>query len=234
MKLYIAICDDDSILCKETKREIIGMHPEYEVDLFFSGKELLENSLKYDVIFLDIEMPEQNGMVTAQKLREEKYTGYIIFLTGHYEYMAEAFKVQAFRFLMKPVTIDVLDEILMICEHEIFKNYKMVVDDYSKEILVNISDIVYIKSVKKSTILYLIDKQVKTKYTLKYWMEILPENEFCQVHKTFIVSLNHIRQVGMDEVILNGTDCCVPLSRRRHNIVKQRFHEYISQNARLI
>ena len=66
MKLHIAICDDEPIFCKEIKKKILEIRPEYEADIFFSGKELLETSAYYDMVFLDIEMPEQNGMETAR------------------------------------------------------------------------------------------------------------------------------------------------------------------------
>lgn len=66
LRLHIAICDDEPIFCKEIKKKILEIRPEYETDIFFSGKELLETSAYYDMVFLDIEMPEQNGMETAR------------------------------------------------------------------------------------------------------------------------------------------------------------------------
>lgn len=234
MKLHIAICDDESILCKETKEKILEMHPEYEIDLLFSGKELLETPLKYDLIFLDIEMPGQNGMAVAQYLREQKYTGHIIFLTNYNEYMPEAFKVKAFRFLTKPVNMDELEETLEEAEHEFFENQAIVVDGYGVEILVDVRDIVYIQAMKKNTVLYLTDKSVETPYSLKYWLEKLSENDFCQVHKSFIVSLHYIMKVEIDEVVLHGRECSVPLSRRKNGMVKQAFYEYIRQHARVM
>lgn len=234
MKLHIAICDDESILCKETKKKILEIRSGYEIDLFLSGKELLAAPLKYDMIFLDIEMPEQSGMEIARDLRKQNYKGHIIFLTSHVEFMQESFKVRAFRFLTKPINMDELEETLKESEHEIFENEKIAVDGFGTETLVSIRDIVYIEAMKRNTVLHLTDKNVETPYSLKYWLEKLSENDFCQVHKSFIVSLNYIMQVETDEVILRGGDYSIPLSRRRHGIVKQTFFNYIKQHARMM
>lgn len=234
MKLHIAICDDETVLCEETKKKILEVCPDYEIEQFFSGKRLLASALTYDMIFLDIEMPGLNGMETAGSLRKQGYLGHIIFLTGYTEYMPDAFKVKAFRFLTKPVNMDALEETLNESEREIFEHEKIVVDGFGTEILVDMKDIIYIEAMKKNSVLYLTNKSIETPYALKYWLEKLSGKDFCQVHKSFIVSLGHIVQVEEDEVILHGGDCHIPLSRRRHSIVRQAFLDYIKRHARIM
>ena len=106
MRLKVAVCDDEKIICNEIKKRLLEIRPEFEVLLFSSGDELIKSDKNFDLIFLDIEMPQLDGMETAQILRKNHKNEYIIFLTSHSELMAEAFKVKAFRFLEKPIELN--------------------------------------------------------------------------------------------------------------------------------
>ena len=86
MKLHVAICDDENIICNEVKMALKKLKPDYEIDIFHSGCELLNSNVTYDLIFLDIEMPDINGMKTAESLRNGENEEHIIFLTSHTEF----------------------------------------------------------------------------------------------------------------------------------------------------
>ena len=76
----------------------------YEIDTFASGKEFLELGIElvqYDIIFLDINMDEVDGIVTAQKIREYSSEVYIVFVTAYINYSLEGYKVDAARYLLK-------------------------------------------------------------------------------------------------------------------------------------
>lgn len=152
MKLQIAICDDEPILCDAAKNAISNIKNEYEIDMFSSGDELLRAYRHYDAIFLDVEMPGQSGMEVAQRLRAENYIGNIVFLTSHTEFMQDAFKVKAFRYLTKPIQTDALKETLEQLEYELLENEKLLVDSYGTKELIYLKDIIYIESKRKYTI----------------------------------------------------------------------------------
>lgn len=231
MKLEIAICDDDQILCKAAKDAIFEMKNEYDIDLYSSVDKLLDSYRFYDAIFLDVEMPEKNGMETAHELRRKGYRGEIIFLTSHSEYMPEAFKVRAFRFLTKPIDRNELEETLEQLENGIKDNERLSVDSFGKELFVYIKDIMYIESRKKNTVLHMHDTTIETLYPLKYWKERMSENDFCQIHKSYIVSLDYISVIEPEVVTLREDDVVLPLSRRRYSIVKQKYFDYVRSHA---
>lgn len=234
MQLNVAVCDDETIICEDTKRKIVEIKPDYVIDIYNKGLGILSAGKKYDMIFLDIEMPERNGMSIAKELREHGYQGYIIFLTSHTEFMPDAFRVKAFRFLGKPIDVEELKETLSEAEKEIFDKRQMVITDYGAEILVNIPDILYVEAKKNKTAIYTIDERIETNHTLRHWIKELGEIYFCQVHKSYLVSLRHIKRVDADSITLHYADAVIPVSRRRVAYVRKAFFTYVKENAKPI
>lgn len=232
MQLKVAICEDDAIICEDTQRRILELRPDYAIDTYHTGEEILLTDKVYDIVFLDIEMPGKDGMCIAKELRKKKYSGHIIFLTSHTEFMPEAFKVKAFRFLEKPIEMQELDETLVESEKEIFMDKKLIVTDNGSEILINISDILYIEAQKNRTIIYTLNEVLETNCTLKYWIQELGTVEFFRVHKSYIVSLRYIKMFDVDYVTLHGSGVKVPVSRRNVSLVKKAFFDYVKANAK--
>ena len=110
MNYKIAVCDDENIVIDDIIEKLQSRRNEYEIVRYNSGDELLTAALDFNILFLDIEMRGLSGMETAFKLREMNYDGIIIFLTSHTEFMPDAFKVKAFRFLNKPIDIEKFNE----------------------------------------------------------------------------------------------------------------------------
>lgn len=234
LQLEVAICEDDAMMREDTRNKILELRPDFIVDTYETGEQLFLADKKYDMVFLDIEMPGKDGMSVAKELRRKSYEGHIIFLTSHTEFMPDAFKVKAFRFLSKPVQTEDMKETLAEAEKEIFIDKKLIITDYGVEVLINISDILYIEAKKNKTVVYTARSEFETTYSLKYWVKELGTKDFYQVHKSYIVSLRYIKMVEVDHVTLHGSEEKVPVSRRNAGQVKKEFFNYIKANARYI
>ena len=104
LMIRIAVCDDQEIVCENVRKMILHEEEDrYEVDLFRSGKELLEAGRKYDILFLDIDMPGMDGIMTAKEIRKTDKQVEIIYITNYGGYAGYAFGVHAFGYLLKPV-----------------------------------------------------------------------------------------------------------------------------------
>ena len=105
--LSIAVCDDEIIECCNMEKRIKKMIEEMKIPCiirqFRSGGELLQALESFDIVFLDIMMPEMDGMKTAQLFRKKASDKILIFVSSSREYVFEAYDVEAFQYLLKPV-----------------------------------------------------------------------------------------------------------------------------------
>ncbi len=105
--LSIAVCDDEIIECCNMEKRIKKMIEEMKIPCiirqFRSGGELLQALESFDIVFLDIMMPEMDGMKIAQLFRKKASDKILIFVSSSREYVFEAYDVEAFQYLLKPV-----------------------------------------------------------------------------------------------------------------------------------
>ena len=108
--IKIAICDDEDFMLNMLYEKISSFfnHKNIKVNIssFSGGKDLLNSNNNLDIIFLDIKMDKLDGFETAKKLRDKGYKGLLIFVTVLKDYVFDAFEVQAFDYLTKPLKED--------------------------------------------------------------------------------------------------------------------------------
>lgn len=164
----IAVCDDDTLqtdLMREYFEIYSGRFPEKaEVSYFNSGAALLENSKEksFDIYFLDLIMPEINGMEVATTLRGSGDKGKIIFLTASKDYVFDAFAVKASDYLLKPISPEKLFEKVNSLIEEINdeKPPTVTIKTIKGEQVVAIRDILYIENIDRSPFFHLSDGSV--------------------------------------------------------------------------
>lgn len=234
MYATVAICDDDAHQCVMLSELIRELHPDYVITCFPSGKELLQGFVDVDLVILDIDMPEQNGLETARLLREQEFRGQIVFLTNHSEFMPEAFDVLPFRYLSKPINLDSIRHLFDELEKSWNRGRKILIDQFGTQIVLLYRDILYIKSDRKTTTVYLPDQHIPTSITMKDWTGILQEPDFCQVHKSYLVSLAYLDHLEPDFLLLSHAKENIPIAKRRYKHVRDTVAAYIRRNARLI
>lgn len=160
--IKIAIWEDEksqqSLLKKYLEEIFKHLVYEFELYIFNSGEELFDNySENIDTFLLDIQMEELNGMDVAKKIREiDNQRVEIIFTTSLIEYVQEGYEVRAYRYLLKPIKIDVLKKHIKSCIEEMSKNRNNYIllngknDIYKK----NIADITYIEIQMKELMIH--------------------------------------------------------------------------------
>ncbi len=190
-----------------TKHKEISLEKEFENPID-SLKYLQEN--KVDVVFLDINMPELDGMNLGKILTKLNPNIKIIFITAYRDYAAEAFEIKAFDYLLKPYSekriTEVLNNLTMIKDNsptkEVEKINKVTVFLDEKMVVLSLDEIYYIEVSEKESLVYTQNEIYTSKLKISKWEEILPKNKFYRTHRAYIVNLDKIKEV---EPWFNGT-----------------------------
>jgi len=232
--MRIAICDDERIIQEIVKQKcdeyLKGRDISYNIVMFRNGVELVKYKEDIDIIFLDIEMPEVDGLLAAQYLRDKKVEVPIIFLTSHAEMMQKAFKVKAFRYLLKPINKSEFIEALSGALQEIMAE-KIMVKYKETSSVINIEDIFYIESLGDNTAIHAKNQYFISGEPLKNWLQVLGNQVFFQTHKSYLVNLEYVKKIERGMVYLTY-EYSVPVSIRNSKKIKQKMVEYIRTNAK--
>lgn len=197
--LKMAVCDDNEYICEQvaelSSRFLKKIGVKCERKYYDNGKKLVDAITKdkeaFDIIMLDIDMPELDGMKAAKILRDKNISSHIIFLTGFPEKMKEAFRVKAHRFITKPINDSEFKEALTNAALEIINRQKADIDhEDGKTYTVNVCDIMWVESLRDCTAVHLRDRYYISKKPLKYWLETY--DAFIKIHKSHIIAMEHI------------------------------------------
>lgn len=226
--MKIAICDDERIFQKQLKQELEKFYKDLDkkIETFDSGNQFLtvfaHVPLQFELIFMDIEMPGINGMDTARKIRQFNETVPIVFLTSFREFATEGYQVDAFRYLLKPLQVKELHQMLIQLEQSRQKNGKIIVNDAGNRIVLAYSEIIYIKSENVYIKLCTTRGSFLIREKLKEQLMQLPESTFFQIHRSYVVNLSHV--VSFSERFVCMSDkTMLPLSRTKRSLFCEKF-----------
>ena len=235
MNLKIAVCDDNKKDREKLKSILLNYYiandVELSVDLYADGKELLNHYQKpedYQIILLDIEMPEISGIQLAETIRSEidKYA-FIVFISNYPQYMQDSFRVRPFYYITKPYVpqdiFDLMDNIIR--EIESSRIIYSLISTEKGDVTINIRDLLYIEaSDSRNNLLtfHFCNHELTTKGTIAHWLEQLKDYNFYQCYRSILVNLLHIHYFDKGCIILDN-GCAVPVSRKKEKELKTLF-----------
>lgn len=208
--IRIAVCDDN-LEFLERESELIERWSEQsripvEIFRFDNGDALIakNNSVRMDIIFLDIIMPLQNGIDTARELRQSDPVVKIIFLTSSPEYALESYDVKARGYLLKPVSYDKIREVLDDCCYIYNEEPKNIIlktpFGYQK---VFFHDIEYAEAQNKKVNFYLQNGKTLQSVEPLYLLEsrLTGDDGFFKCHRSYIVYLPNVDHFSPTEIV---------------------------------
>lgn len=242
--LRIAICDDKERDADGVRRIVEAwvareQKDEAEYDVFDSPALLLEshNAERYDLLILDVLMPEQTGIELARTLRRHGDETMVIYVSATTEYAMDAFGIQAIGYVEKPVNEDLLTNLLDRAA-AIYRNRprrQIPIMSNDGPVKVELMDIVYVENSYRDVI-YVLRNDSRVCFsrragTFEEMIEPLPEEPlFVQVHKSFFVNMRYIKKINDETLLLdNGTE--LPIARRRKNELKDKYMNYIFEEG---
>ena len=232
--INIAFCDDDLhfVQCLHQSVEQwfsihqkVASYREYK-----SGKSLLDSieTTHIDIYFLDIEMPEMDGMQLAKKVREEVPDALIIFLISHDEYALDGYRVQALRYLSKQTWKMYLDEALTAAMAQLEKQEtgRLVVSHYGNLERISYRDIVYIRHISRySQIVTKNGRTIQDDRGIKKLFETIQDDRFLFIDRGAFINLDYIQRIENGQAVMTNGDS-LAISRRLLPQVKLTINRY--------
>ena len=223
--IKIAICDDEKNIRSYLMSLIREQNTECEITEYASADEYLSSGVEHDLLFLDIELKGSasgmDGMGMAKCIRNTEHIKQpvIIFVTGYEKYVYDAFDVDAFQYLVKPVNEQKFAEVFSRAQEKILseaeQKKKTLVIQYARaNKAIPLDNIYYMESQKHKIVLYTKDEELEYYAKIGELEEEL-QGHFCRIHKGYLVNLSYVEEYSRTEIILTNGDK-LPLSKYKY------------------
>ena len=232
-KYFVAVCDDEelalSYISQSIKREFDKSGIIVDITAFNEPKMLLESNRtsNYEVIFLDIDMPDLDGIETARIIKNQNQKSMIIFITGKDELVYKSFEVHPFGFIRKSKLKEetprvVTDIIKVLSRSDYVLNFK--IEGMYYKLLTD--EIVYIESKSNYIIINTTDGLIyKYKDSINRKEIELLDKGFVRIHEKYLVNLKYIFSINKKS-ITTTQKYEIPVSRSRMNPLRKDFLNY--------
>ena len=237
MKLNCIIVDDEPLaqdILETYIQKIPDLNLVQKCNNAVEALQLLKEQT-FDLIFLDIQMPEITGLEFLKSLDKPPA---VIFTTAYSEYAIDGFNLDAVDYLLKPISFDRFlkavnkaianaapNNTITTSSGTDAEGYVFVKTD-KKMVKVRYRDIIYVEGLKDYVMIYTPDSRLVTLMTMKSLDEQLPSNYFKRIHKSYIISIDKIKAVVGNSVELENASKLIPIG----NMYKDDFFKIIEEH----
>lgn len=227
--LSFAICDDDFDFCNELKKYIIEYFSDKKLEapnisIFHSSEDILSSPEIFDIAFLDVEMSGLSGIHAGKELTKRNKHMIFFIITSFEDYLDEALRFHAFRYLSKPLDKNRLFRNLDDAIHlHITTSTKIAIETKDGIHTVLSSDIIMVEARFGNVIVYTPNEKYYTTTKINEWDARLPEVNFFRCHRSYIVNFNYVNYFDNSIIHLYNNQYKAYLTVRKYSQFK---HEY--------
>lgn len=240
---------DDEPEIRKLLHKMVEKQPDYQVVAQcadFSGAVVEFTKYRPDVIFMDIDLNGESGMECAKVLTELNPKLKVIFATAHSEYMANAFEIYAFDYLVKPFNMERVVKTLNRIRGSLMENEgaeaglpdkltrpehhkdKLFIRGRDQACLLNTNEIIFVERLDGYTNIVTAGEQFKTSISLGEIEEKLGKDDFMRCHKSYIVNISHITKIEpygrwTYVVKFKDTDATALMTAQNYEEIKKMF-----------
>lgn len=208
--MQIGICDDQKEIREMMIEKVKKFCPMGETVSYDSGQAVLDAAQLADILFLDIQMPEMDGMETARRLRKKKPQMILIFVTVTKDYVFQSFDVGAFHYLLKPFDDAKFQEVLQNAVRQYeernagradAKEERLMVTVKGEHITIPIEDIVYAEVFNRKITIHTMDADIEYYGKMKELEKKVGE-DFYRPHRGYLINFNYVRKYDATTIYL--------------------------------
>lgn len=236
--MRVAICDDE----KTMHVTLLKLLNEYKrlrnidifVDNFENGYELLKSSREYEIIFMDYQMDDIDGIETSRLIRIENTESIIIFVSAYPEVAVDSYEVDTFRFIVKPINKEKLFKAIDSYLKTIDYDNLLILKTHEATWKIKLSDVIYAEAKGKHTIIRTAEKTYEIHIHLKKIEDKLPCEKFFRCQRAYIAGFAHIESHTNTEITFDNGERA-QIGKAYTAKFKKAFQEYIMRyNSRTL
>lgn len=246
--LQIGICDDETLLLDEIKNLTENCLQQQQtfciLSTYTDGRNLLydiQDGKHFDLLLLDIEMPDLSGMELAKQVHRLLPDALMIFVTAHYKYAVDAYELHIFRYIPKNQLRERLPHALKdaVSLLEIQNTDSYIISSQNRLERIPLKEVLYIEKDGKNAVFHTIaaenpekntadNRAIGTRRIRKTLTEIFEElhsEEFYFIERGYIVNLRHVSGISRTDCILTD-QTHLPVSQSRLTEFKKKLNQY--------
>lgn len=232
--IKILICDDDPAIREQITSLLLSFGNKnklkFQIDSKESGKFILTNPVSYDIAYIDIEMPNVNGLNLSKQLKTINPDILVLVVTSFQSYLDDAMKIHVFRYLSKPIDKnrfytnlkDALEEYRLIS--------KMITVTFNDEVhRIKTKDILFIENQKYGSVIHSKYGNYQTNKKPKEWLKMIDRESFVFSHNSILVNLQNVVDFDSTTVVLRKNEqetVTTYISQRRRSYFKKAFFNF--------
>lgn len=232
--MRIALVEDSADFRSELENMLQGYcaesHISVEMEPFDCGEAFLAGfeKSKYDIIFLDVYMAGIDGLATARAVRQLDEECLIIFVSSSSSHAVDSYSVNAFYYLLKPITQESMREVMDRCLTRLYAhNLCIRVKERWAYIQVPLEDILYVDTYNHYVQLHLESRVVRSHIKfIEFSQQLLKHPRFCLCYRNCIINMDKVSGIdGKDFFLPSGIR--IPIARQNSVQVRQQYADYM-------
>lgn len=229
----IAICDDQLPICQDIRQRVSDILLKRDIDIkihiYTTGKALLEETITFDIIFMDIELKDENGFDVIRTYMESRESK-IIFLTSHVEEMHNGYRVHAHRFLTKPIVEKYFFEAVDSAINEMLSEKRLLVSNQDQQWNIRASEIIYVEAAHRKALVRTQHGIFTADRNMEDMIGYLNLPQFFHTHRSYIVNMDYIRLIDKQELLMENGER-IKISRGKINLFQDKFFAYVRSKS---
>lgn len=235
--LRIAICDDNKKTMGYVKAIVQNIlkkrDEEAEIETYLGGEAFwraMNANKRYDMLFLDLYMPDLSGLDLGNRMRNISPETLIIIVSNREDYVFEAFKMKPFRFIRKPKFKEEIEKVVLEAVIEIQEqNQPFWIQSGSVSYCLYVKRILWIESHDKQVEVVYPQERVLFRYKISDMEQELEKMRFVKIHRSILVNVRHIQSINKNEIFMDNGQSFV-IARKQLEKVRAQIHNYIWDN----